>query len=59
MESVLEEIKQGLEDGTMTKEEAKILLDDIQRALEIEDDALDMAMKGQMLTTVSAILKLL
>lgn len=59
MESVLEEIKQGLEDGTMTKEEAKILLDDIQRALEIEDDALDMAMKGQMLTTVSTILKLL
>ena len=59
MESVLEEIKQGLEEGTMTKEEAQVLLEDIQRALEIEDDALDMAMKGQMLTTVSAILKLL
>lgn len=59
MESVLEEIKQGLEDGTMTKEEAEILLEDIQRALEIEDDSLDMVMKGQMLTTVSTILKLL
>jgi polyhydroxyalkanoate synthesis regulator phasin len=59
MEAVLEEIKQGLEDGTMTKEEARVLLDDIQRALEIEDDALDMAMKGQMLTTIAAISNLL
>ena len=59
MESVLEEIKQGLEDGTMTKEEAKALLVDIERALEIEDDALDMAMKGQMLTTIAAISNLL
>ncbi|MDG1858251.1 MAG: hypothetical protein P8I94_04060 [Emcibacteraceae bacterium] len=58
METVLEEIKTGLENGTLSKEEAKILLDDIQTALEMEDDCLDIVMKGQMLTTLSTLLKL-
>ena len=59
MEKLLDEIKAGLENGTMTSEEANELLVDIQAALEIEDDALDMEMKGYMLTTISAISKLL
>jgi hypothetical protein len=59
MEKLLDEIKAGLENGTMTSEEANELLVDIQAALEIEDDALDMEMKGYMLTTIAAISKLL
>ena len=59
METVLNDIKEGLENGSMTSEEAQELLPDIQRALEIEEDSLDMVMKGQMLTTLDAILKLL
>jgi polyhydroxyalkanoate synthesis regulator phasin len=59
MESILDDIRQGLEDGTMTAEEANALLPDIQRALEIEDDSLDMVMKGHMLTTLAAIQNLL
>lgn len=59
METILNDIKEGLENGSMTSEEAQELLPDIQRALEIEEDSLDMVMKGQMLTTLDAILKLL
>ena len=59
METVLNDIKEGLENGSMTSEEAQELLPDIQRALEIEEDSLDMVMKGKMLTTLDAILKLL
>ncbi len=59
MEKLLDEIKAGLENGTMTSEEANELLVDIQAAIEIEDDALDMEMKGYMLTTIAAITQLL
>ena len=59
MEQVLKELEQGLKDGTVSKEDAKMILDDIQRALEIEDDALDVVMKGQMLKTVAALTSLL
>lgn len=59
MEKLLDEIKLGLENGTMTREEANELLADIQTALDIEDDALDIEMKGYMLTTIAAITKLL
>ena len=59
MEKLLDEIKAGLEDGTISSAEAKELLADIQAALDIEDAALDMTMKAYMLTTIAAITQLL
>ena len=58
MEDVLKNIEASLIDGRISKEEAKELLEDIQRTLEIEEDCEDIALKGQLLTTVSTLLKL-
>ena len=58
MEEMLKEVQEGLENGTLSKEEAKIILEDIQRTLEIEDAAQNIALKGQMLKTVSNLLSL-
>lgn len=58
MEDILKELEAGLKEGTISKEEAKIILEDIQAALEIEDAAQDIVAKGAMLKTVSALLDL-
>jgi len=58
MEEVLKEIEASIIDGRIDSEEAKILLEDIQRTLEVEDYCEDIALKGQLLTTVSTLLKL-
>lgn len=56
MEDIIKEVETGLKDGTLSKEEAKVILEDVQRALEIEETTQDMVLRAQMLKTVSALL---
>ena len=58
MEEVLKEIEASIIDGRINNEEAKILLEDIQRTLEVEEYCGDIALKGQLLAAVSTLLKL-
>lgn len=59
MEDIIKEVEQGLADGTLSKEEAKIILEDVQRALEIEDATQDIILKANSLKVVSALLNTL
>lgn len=58
MEEMLKEVEAGLQSGSLSKEEAKMILEDIQRTLEVEDATQDMILKAQMLKTVSTLLNL-
>lgn len=58
MEEIVKEVEVGLANGTMSKEEAKMILEDVQRALEIEDATKDMVAKANTLKVVSALLQL-
>lgn len=55
---LLAEIEERLKDNSMTKEEAKELLEDVQRAVEIEDAAVDVAMKGLVIKGLANLMKL-
>jgi len=55
---LLAEIEERLKDNSMTKEEAKELLEDVQRVVEIEDAAVDVAMKGLVIKGLANLMKL-
>ena len=59
LNQMLTEIQEGLDSGSLTQEECRLLLDDVQRALDIEGESMDMEIKGQILTTMSVISQLL
>ena len=59
LNQMLTEIQEGLESGSLSQEECRLLLDDVQRALDIEGESMDMEIKGQILTTMSVISQLL
>lgn len=60
-ETILDELKEALRDGTITKEEARSLLATIDSALETdaEDGALDKVIKGRVLTVRATLAKIL
>ena len=58
MQENIDEIAALIEAGSIEDSDARELLEDIQRTLEIEDESSDIALKGQMLTAVSALLQL-
>lgn len=58
IEVALNAIEQGLQDKTISKEEAKELLLDIERTLRVEDGASDMALKGVLLSSVAVLMGL-
>jgi polyhydroxyalkanoate synthesis regulator phasin len=58
MQETIKQIEALIKEGLISDEDAREVLEDIQRTLEIEDEASDIALKGQMLTAVSALLKL-
>lgn len=58
IEVTLNAIEQGLQDKTISKEEAKELLLDIERTLRVEDGANDMALKGVLLSSVAVLMGL-
>lgn len=59
LKQMLAEIEEGLKSGSLGAEESQLLLDDVQRALDIEGDSMDIAVKGQILTTMAAVSNLL
>jgi len=59
LKQMLAEIEEGLNSGSLGAEESQLLLDDVQRALDIEGDSMDIAVKGQILTTMAAVSNLL
>lgn len=59
LNQMLTEIQEGLDSGSLSQEECRLLLDDVQRALDIEGESMDMEIKGQILTTMSVISQLL
>jgi polyhydroxyalkanoate synthesis regulator phasin len=58
MQETIEQIEALINEGLISNEEAREVLEDIQRTLEIQDESSDIALKGQMLTAVSALLQL-
>ena len=58
MEEILKDIEASIIDGRMDKEEARMLLEDMKATLEIEDACEDIADKGQALTVIATLLKL-
>lgn len=58
MQENLEQIEALIKEGLIEPAEARELLEDIQRTLEIEDESQDIALRGQMLTTVANLLTL-
>lgn len=59
LNQMLSEIEEGINTGSLGAEEAQLLLDDVQRALDIEGESMDMAVKGQILTALSVVSNLL
>jgi len=55
---LLAEIEKGIANGSMSKDEAKELLEDIQRLAEVEDAAADIDMKGLVLKGAATLMKL-
>jgi hypothetical protein len=58
MKENIEQIEALIKQGLIEDSDARELLEDIQRTLEIEDSSMDIALKGQLLTTVSTLLSL-
>lgn len=58
MQQNIDQIKALIEEGLIEPEDARELLEDIQRTIEIEDGSYEIALKGQLLTAVSTLLKL-
>lgn len=58
MEEILKDIEASIIDGRIDKEEARMLLEDMKATLEIEDACEDIADKGQALTVIATLLKL-
>jgi hypothetical protein len=58
MQENIDEISALIDAGSIEDSDARELLEDIQRTLEIEDSSMDIALKGQLLTTVSTLLSL-
>jgi hypothetical protein len=58
MEEILKDIEASIIDGRMDKDEARMLLEDMKAALEIEGACDDIADKGQALTVIATLLKL-
>jgi hypothetical protein len=59
MQENIEQVAALIDEGLIEDSDARDLLEDIQRTLEIEDGSMDIALRGQLLTTVSTLLNLL
>jgi polyhydroxyalkanoate synthesis regulator phasin len=58
LENILKLIEEALADGSMSKEEAKELLLDAKRTLEIHEGASDIELKAVLLASVAVLMEL-